>query len=31
MNALDKLATNPERCSIAPERKKLHAEIRQFL
>jgi len=31
LNALDKLSTNPERCPIAPESKKLHAEIRQFL
>jgi plasmid stabilization system protein ParE len=31
LNALDKLATNPERCPIAPESKKLHAEIRQLL
>ena len=31
LNALDKLATNPERCPIAPESKKLHTEIRQFL
>jgi plasmid stabilization system protein ParE len=31
LDALDKLTTNPERCPIAPESKKLHAEIRQLL
>jgi plasmid stabilization system protein ParE len=31
LDALNKLAANPERCGIAPESKKLHTEIRQLL
>jgi plasmid stabilization system protein ParE len=31
LDALNKLSTNPERCPVAPESKKLHTEIRQLL
>jgi len=31
LDALDKLTTNPERCTIAPESRKIGTEIRQIL
>jgi plasmid stabilization system protein ParE len=31
LDALEKLTSNPERCPIAPESRKLHTEIRQLL